>query len=109
MPDHQLIGPCHGTVEAAKSIEGFPGLQTGTQPSMALGSLRKVLRPLGLGKGVGKSPRQVQAKGWAFQPVAAVSKCDRSEERLQHERFHIGLLPLLFSSRCWSRYVWPQH
>lgn len=94
MPDHQLIGCRYGTVEAAKSIEGFPGLQTGTQPSMALGSLRKVLRPLGLGKGVGKSPRQVQAKGWAFQPVAAVSKGDRSEERLQHERFHIELLPV---------------
>ena len=94
MPDHQLIGPCHGTVEAAKSIEGFPGLQTGTQPSMALGPLRKVLRSAGLGEGGRESPRQVQPEGRAFQPVAAVSKCDRSEERLQHERFHSGLLPV---------------
>jgi len=96
MPDHQLIGPCHGTVEAAKSIEGFPGLQAGTQPSMALGPVRKVLRSAGLGEGGRESapvrclPRQIQAKGWAFQLVAAVSKGDRSEERLQHERFHSG-------------------
>ena len=100
MPDHQLIGPCHGTVEAAKSIEGFPGLQTGTQPSMALGPVRKVLRSAGLGEGGRESaplrclPRQIQPEGWAFQLVAAVSKGDRSEERLQHERFHIGLLPV---------------
>ena len=95
MPDHQLIGCRYGTVEAAKSIEGLPGVQTGTQPSMALGPLRKVLRPAGLGEGGRESapewclPRQVQPEGWAFQPVAAVSKCDRSEERPQHERFHI--------------------
>ena len=86
MPDqHQLYGPCHGTVEAVKSIEGFPGLQTGTQPSMALGSVRKVLRSAGLGEGGRESapvrclPRQIQAKGWAFQLIAAVSKGDRSE------------------------------
>ena len=85
MPDHQLIGCRYGTVEAAKSIEGFPGLQTGTQPSMALGSVRKVLRSAGLGEGRRKSapvrclPRQIQAKGWAFQLIAAVSKGDRSE------------------------------
>jgi len=98
MPDHQLIGPCHGTVEAAKSIEGFPGLQAGTQPSMALGPVRKVLRSTGLGKGGRESaplrclPRQIQpeAPRWAFQLVAAISKGDRSEERLQHERFHSG-------------------
>jgi len=101
MPDqHQLYGPCHGTVEAVKSIEGFPGLQTGTQPSMALGPVRKVLRSASLGEGGRESaplrclPRQIQPEGWAFQLVAAVSKGDRSEERLQHERFHIGLLPV---------------
>jgi len=102
MPDHQLIGCRYGTVEAAKSIEGFPGLQTGTQPSMALGPVRKVLRSAGLGKGGRESaplrclPRQIQpeAPRWAFQLVAAVSKGDRSEERLQHERFHSGLLPV---------------
>ena len=93
MPNqHQLHGCRYGTVEAAKSIEGFPGLQTGTQPSMALGPLRKVLRSAGLGKGGRESPRQIQPEGWAFQLIAAVSKGDRSEERLQHERFHIGLL-----------------
>jgi len=96
MPNHQLIGCRYGTVEAAKSIEGFPGLQTGTQPSMALGPVRKVLRSAGLGEGGRESapvrclPRQIQAKGRAFQLVAAVSKGDRSEERLQHERFHSG-------------------
>jgi hypothetical protein len=85
MPDHQLIGCRYGTVEAAKSIEGFPGIQTGTQPPMALGSLRKVLRPTGLGEGGRKSapvrclPRQIQPEGWAFQLIAAVSKGDRSE------------------------------
>ena len=94
MPDHQLIGPCHGTVEAAKSIEGFPGLQAGTQPSMALGPVRKVLRSAGLGEGGRESPRQIQPEDWTFQFIAAVSKCDRSEERLQHERFHSGLLPV---------------
>ena len=100
MPDHQLIGPCHGTVEAAKSIEGFPGLQAGTQPSMALGQVWKVLRPVGLGKGGRKSaplrclPRQIHPEDWTFQFIAAVSKGDRSEERLQHERFHSGLLPV---------------
>ena len=96
MPNHQLIGCRYGTVEAAKSIEGFPGLQTGTQPSMALGQVWKVLRPVGLGEGGREStplrclPRQIQPEGRAFQLVAAVSKGDRSEERLQHERFHSG-------------------
>ena len=102
MPDHQLIGCRYGTVEAAKSIEGFPGLQAGTQPSMALGPVRKVLRSAGLGEGGWESaplrclPRQIQpeAPRWAFQFIAAVSKGDRSEERLQHERFHSGLLPV---------------
>ena len=90
MPDHQLIGCRYGTVEAAKSIESLPGFQTGTQPSMALGPLRKVLRSAGLGEGGRKGPRQIQPEGWAFQLIAAVSKGDRSEERLQHERFHSG-------------------
>jgi len=100
MPDHQLIGCRYGTVEAAKSIEGFPGLQAGTQPSMALGPVRKVLRSTGLGKGGRESaplrclPRQIQPEDWTFQFIAAVSKGDRSEERLQHERFHSGLLPV---------------
>jgi len=95
MSNHQSItGFHHGAVETVERIEGLPGFQTGTEPSMALESLRKVLRSLGLGEGGRESPRQIQTKDWAFQPVGAVSKCDRSEERLQHERFHIGLLPV---------------
>lgn len=83
MSNHQSItGFHHGAVETVERIEGLPGLQAGTQPSMALESLRKVLRSLGLGKGGRESPRQVQSEGRTLQPVAVLSKCDRSEERL---------------------------
>ena len=94
MRNHQSIaGFSHGKVETVERIEGLPRLQAGTQPSMALESLRKVLRSLGLGKGRREStplrclPRQIQTEGprdprWTVEPVATVSKCDRAEERL---------------------------
>lgn len=79
---------CLDKMETVERIEGLPGFQTGTQPSMALGSLRKVLRSLSLGKGRRQGtplrclPRHVQSEGRTLQPVAVLSKCDRSEERL---------------------------
>ena len=83
MSNHQSItGFHHGAVETVERIEGLPGFQTGTKPSMALESLRKVLRSLGLGEGGRESPRHVQSEGRTLQPVAVLSKCDRSEERL---------------------------
>ena len=83
MSNHQSItGFHHGAVETVERIEGLPGFQTGAEPSMALGSLRKVLRSLGLGEGGRESPRHVQPEGRTLQPVAVLSKCDRSEERL---------------------------
>jgi len=89
MSNHPSIaGFHHGEVETAERIEGLPGFQTGAEPSMALESLRKVLRSLGLGKGRREStplrclPRHVQSEGRTLQPVAFLSKCDRSEERL---------------------------
>jgi len=77
-----IAGFSHDKMETVERIEGLPGFQTGTQPSMALGSLRKVLRSLGLGEGGRESPRYIQSEGWTLQPVAVLSKCDRSEERL---------------------------
>ena len=89
MSNHQSIaGFHHGKVETAERIEGLPGFQTGAEPSMALESLRKVLRSLGLGEGGRQGtplrclPVQVQSEGRTLQPVAVLSKCDRSEERL---------------------------
>ena len=89
MSNHQSIaGFHHGKVETVERIEGLPGFQAGTQPSMALESLRKVLRSLGLGEGGRQGtplrcfPSHVQSEDRAVQFVAAVSKCDRSEERL---------------------------
>lgn len=89
MSNHQSIaGFHHGKVETAERIEGLPGFQTGAEPSMALESLRKVLRSLSLGEGGRQGtplrclPRHVQSEGWTVEPVAVLSKCDRSEERL---------------------------
>jgi len=89
MRNHQSIaGFHHGKVETVERIEGLPGFQAGAEPSMALESLRKVLRSLSLGEGRREStplwclPRHVQPEGWTVEPVAAVSKCDRAEERL---------------------------